>query len=79
MILLDPIVVESSKVSPRQSILKLLADQGCTNKLVAHYIIDMQRSGIPSSEVVERLAGATGYDQNNIASWLNVVQQHVNG
>lgn len=73
MLMLSNNNVQASKVSPRQVVLKLLEDASCTNKLVAHYIIDMQKSQLPRSEIIARLAGTTGYDEDQISAWLGVV------
>jgi hypothetical protein len=78
--LLVPTEVQASKISPRVAVLKLLAQAGCTNKLVAHYIIDNYNSNnLPTSDVIVRLAGATGYEESSISTWISVVQTYYNG
>ena len=71
-----PPKVQASKISPRSVVLKLLENAQCTNKLVAHYIIDMQKENLPRTEIITRLAGATGYNEDSIATWLSVVQTY---
>ena len=58
--------------SPRSLLIKVLLQNGCTNKLVAHYIIDAFRSSVPNNEVIRRLAGTTGYTTSilHLYDWL---------
>ena len=54
------VVITATKQSPRHILVRLLHDAGCTNKLVAHYIIDMYNSQYSTNEMIDRLSGATG-------------------
>ncbi len=54
---------------PRWQLVKLLAANGCSNKLVAHYVIDAYYSNLPTSILMARLNGVTTYQTNLISKW----------
>ena len=64
---------KGNKISPRKAILNNLKANGCTNKLVAKYIIDVYNSGIPNTEMISRLTGITGYDTSQISKWFSKI------
>jgi hypothetical protein len=43
---------------------------GCTNLLVAHYILDAAASTVPAAILSARIAGTTGFDRGNIIKWI---------
>ncbi len=61
--------IRAPQVSPRFLALENLRKDGCTNLLVAHYILDASRSSIPATILIARLAGTTGFNRANIAKW----------
>lgn len=57
------------KASPRQKLFGVLKTVGCTNRVVARFIIDQVVSGTSNTVTIERLSGITGYQPSSISQW----------
>ena len=68
---------ESPNISPREPLIKALADAGCTNLYVANKVIESYYSGIPVSVLAERLAPITGYSVPVLSKWVLVLSTYI--
>lgn len=57
------------KVSPRQTILQVLSKAGCTNMLIARYVVDAYQSGISASVLSQRLNGIVPFTTKQLSTW----------
>ena len=55
--------------SPRKQLAAILKANGCTNRVVQHYVIDAYTSGISAPVLINRLQGVTTYPTNLITKW----------
>ena len=65
------------QTSPRKKQLQVLHDAGCTNKVIAHYIIDLARKGLAGSVIDERIQGITTATANDVTTWISAVESFV--
>lgn len=63
--------------SPRNTLLNILHQSGCTNKLLAHFAIDAARNNLPSATVNKRLQETVKYDPTQMAKWC--VKNQISG
>jgi len=62
------------RTSPRTKQLQALAAAGLTDKLVAHFIIDLARNpALTSPVLVDRLSTIKGVDSTRVTAWINAV------
>jgi hypothetical protein len=60
--------------SPRKLQLAALLTAGCTNKVVAHYVIDIARNPtLATTELVDRLAGIASVPSSSINGWVSAL------
>ena len=67
-----------AEISPRKRILEGLAASGCTNKLIAHYIIDLAiNPTLSQTAIVERMEGMTTASQADVTAWVTKAQDTI--
>ena len=57
------------KISPTQILIGVLKKAGCTNNLVARYVIDAYHSGISAHTLVDRLSGVAFTTTKQVSHW----------
>lgn len=56
--------------SPRNTLMTLLYQNGCTNRLLAHYIIQASYGGITAAVLNRKIRGLTRYDSSRVSGWF---------
>ena len=68
----------AAEVSPRKQMLEDLADSGCTDKLVAHYVIDLAvHTTLPITAIDERIEGITTVSSSDVGAWRPKVEETI--
>ena len=60
--------------SPRDDLIKYLARQGCTNRVIAIMVIQAYKSNTGTATLISRLKGVTSMTPSLITTWINAVQ-----
>lgn len=62
-------VQPQEKISPTQILIGVLKKAGCTNNLIARYVIDAYHSGISANTLVDRLSGIVFSTTKQVSHW----------
>jgi hypothetical protein len=62
--------------SPRDDLIKYLAKQGCTNRVIAIMVIQAYKSNTGTATLIDRLKGVTTLPTSLITTWINAVQSY---
>ena len=67
-----------SNTPERSAIYDELADSGCTNKLIASYVINAALDGVSSKYLKTRISNISGYTitESKLTTWINVVKNY---
>ena len=67
-----------SNTPDRNEIYDLLAEDGCTNKLIASYVIEASLSGVSAKYLTIRIGNISGYTitESTLTKWINVVTSY---
>ena len=59
--------------SPHNEAMNILQAAGCTNRLVAHTVIDAVKKGLSNTVLLERLSGTSSITASRLTAWFTAV------